>query len=553
MNKEAEVFHYQLKLPVQWSKASGIQLTTRKGDLLMKKINLKLKSISLICVMFSVLLVLMLPPAGWTAGNKDQNSVVVAFSSALNTMDPMYNMGRPIFIVSWHIFDSLLMRNTKTLKPIPHLVTSWKLINDLTWELKLRKDVKFHNGEPFNAEAVKYTIDREQDPANKAPWRMQRNWIKEVEIVDDYTVRLHTKKPFPIPDQYLVTTYALPPKYMKSHSKEHVARNPVGSGPFKFVSWRKGQSLKLAANENYWKKKVAVKNLEFRIVPEDATSIAGLLNGEIDIVRRIPPDQAEVVDNSNIARISNANTMSVAYVGMDQEGRCPQSPKALQDIRVRRAIIHAINMDEIIQNIYHGKVVPCPVGPSPYHFGFDPSIKRMPFDLEKAKRLMAEAGHAKGFPVTLHNWKGSFDAYDQVSQAIQGYLAKINIKVKIHNWPSFAQYGPAARAGKIDGLYLAAWTGGGVNDIDSYRKMIYSESDRSYHKDDLIDGLLELGISVMDPDKRKLIYSMLQKRWQELAIWVPGFAQNNMNGVNKGLNYEAAGDMTMPVYDASWK
>jgi peptide/nickel transport system substrate-binding protein len=492
-------------------------------------------------------------PLSQAASHKDQNLCVVAFSDPQASMDPMYVMGRPNFIALWHIFDTLLMRDTKTLHPIPHLATSWKPINDLTWELKLRKDVRFHNGEAFNAEAVKFSIDREQDPANKAPWRMQREWIKEVKIVDDYTVHLITKEPNPIPDQYLVTTYIVPPKYVQSHSKEEVARKPVGSGPYKFVEWKKGQYLKLVANENYWKKKIAIKNLEFRTIPEDATAIAGLINGEIDIVRNIPPDQAEVVNKSKLTRISNSSTMAVAYVGIDSAGRSPETPKALQDVRVRRAIIHAVNMDEIIKNIYHNQVVPCPVGPSPHHFGFDPSIKRMPYDPEMAKRLMAEAGFAAGFNLTIHDWKGSFDACELVSEAIQGYLAKINIKAKIHHWPGFAQYGPAARAGKTDGLYVSSWTGGGVNDMDSFRKMVHSSSDRSYHKDPEIDRLFEEGISVMDSEKRKQIYSRLQKRWQEAAIWIPGFAQNNMNGVNRGLNYEAAGDMTMPVYDASWK
>jgi peptide/nickel transport system substrate-binding protein len=520
----------------------------------MKRYILKANHIGAIPVLISIFLIFGLSRTGWAAAShKDQNLVVVAFDSPANTLDPMYSLGRAGFVVDWHIFDSFLMRDTKTLRPIPHLVTSWKLVDDLTWELKLRKDVKFHNGEPFNAESVKYTNDRVVDEQNKAPWRSYFYWLKETEIVDEYTVRLHTYKPFPIPDQYLVAAFALPPKYMKSHSKEYVAMNPVGSGPYKFVEWKKGQYLKLVANENWWKKKPAIKHLEFRDIPEAATSIAGLLNGEIDIVRRIPPDQAEVVNKSEIARISNANTMAVVYVGIDQAGRCPESPKALQDVRVRRAIIYAINMDEIIQNIYHGQVLPCPVGPSPYHFGYDGSIKRLPYDLEKARQLMAEAGYSNGFTVSLHNWAGSFDAYDQVSEAIVGYLSKINIKVNIHHWAVAGQYINAARAGKIDGLYLATWVGGGVSDMDSYRQMIHSRSDRSYQKDGMIDKLFEEGMYTLDPEKRKAIYSQLQKRWQELAIWVPGFTQNNMNGVNRGLNYEAAGDLTMPVYDASWK
>jgi peptide/nickel transport system substrate-binding protein len=520
----------------------------------MKRDGLRAKWICWTLILVSAFSILALSRTGWAAAShKDQNLVVVAFINPVNTMDPMYTVGREGFNVNWHIFDSFLMRDTKTLQPIPHLVTSWKLVDDLTWELKLRKDVKFHNGEPFNAESVKYTNDRVLDEQNKAPWRSYFFWLKETEIVDEYTVRLHTYKPFPIPDQYLVAAFALPPKYMKSHSKEHVAMNPVGSGPYKFVEWKKGQYLKLVANESWWKKKPAIKHLEFRYVPEVATSIAGLFNGEIDIVQRIPPDQAEVVNKSEIARISNANTMAVVYVGIDQAGRCPESPKALQDVRVRRAIIYAINMDEIIQKLYHGQVLSCPVGPSPYHFGYDSSIKRLPYDLEKAKQLMAEAGYSKGFTVSLHSRVGGFDAAEQVAEAIMGYLAKVNITVKIRNWGVAAQYVNAARAGKIDGLYLTSWTGGSVSDMDSYRQMIHSGSDRSYQKDALIDKLFEEGMYTMDPEKRKAIYSQLQKRWQELALWVPGFTQNNMNGVNRGLNYEAAGDLTMPVYDASWK
>src|SRR5581483_7633489 len=166
-------------------------------------------------------------------------------------------------IVDWttnamleHIYDRLLDRDAKTFKPKPMLATEWKVVNDTTWEFKLRRNVKFHNGEPFTAASVKATIEFALDPANKSHFAGNAYWglVKEVQIVDDYTVRFVTKQPWPnlVDSAALVNSLIMPAKALKELGPAKLAEKPIGTGPFRFVEWRRDERLVLDRNPDYW-------------------------------------------------------------------------------------------------------------------------------------------------------------------------------------------------------------------------------------------------------------------------------------------------------------
>jgi peptide/nickel transport system substrate-binding protein len=502
-------------------------------------------------------LILALTVVGLAAGSvaaSPKGRVVVALGSDTSTMDPHMHTERMGIIINQHIFDTLLARDTKTWQPIPHLAESVRNVNPTTWELKLRKGVRFHNGEPFNAESVKFSFDRVLNPEQKSPIRGNFTWVKSVDIVDEHTVRIVTDKPYPVIHEILTfgNFGMVPPKYVKEKGDAHFARNPVGTGPFKFVEWRKGERTTIEANEQYWKGAPAIKTIVFRVIPETATQIAELLSGGVDILRAVPPDQISAIGKSGMARVTATQILRVVFLQLDGDGRAGKTP--LTDVRVRRAINHAVNVDEIIQKVLGGMAVRTPAGTNPMAFGFDPAIKPHAYDPEAAKKLLAEAGFPNGFEVTLNTYAGSIVSVDQVAQATMGYLAKVGIKIKPRHFADVGQYLANFRGSKLDGMTMASWGYNSVFDSDFiYHIHFHTGQPYAYNTAKEMDQWLDEARSVVDPKKRQELYSRFQRFMVDQAFWVPMYAQFTIEAASNKLNYEASSDEIMRVHAATWK
>src|SRR5262245_60955156 len=277
-----------------------------------------------------------------------------------------------VMIVDWttnnmleHIYDRLLDRDSKTFKPKPMLAESWKIVNDTTWEFKLRKGVKFHNGEPFTAASVKATIDYALDPANKTHYTASAYWglVKEVQVVDDYTVRFVTKQPWPNLVDSAASNGALmmPPKALKELGPAKFAERPIGTGPFKFVEWKRDERLVLERNPDYWQGPADVSRVTFRFIPEFSARMAALLSGEIDIMKDVPPHAVEAVERSGRAKLRATVSSRINYLALVN-----LKPGPMQDVRVRRAMNHALDVDELIAQVLKGRPTPMggPVAPA---------------------------------------------------------------------------------------------------------------------------------------------------------------------------------------------
>ncbi len=498
----------------------------------------------------------LLFPLGTTA-QAAKDRVVVAFGSNIPTLDPHMHSSRLAHIADYHLYDTLLYRSPKdNYKPGPGLATSIKSLNPTTWELKLRQGVKFHNGEPFNADAVKFTLDRVLDPATKSVTRGNFTWIKEVKVVDEYTVQLITAKPFPAAPEFLTLAYIVPPKYLKAVGDEEFSRKPVGTGPYKFVEWKKAEHLIVEANPGYWKDSPKgmpqIKTIVFRTIPETTTQIAELLSGGVDIIRNVPPDQIAVVKDSANARISATKILRVNSLMLDSAGRASNTP--LTNQKVREAIAYAINVDEMLKTILGGYAERTATGVNPLHFGFDPSIKPYPYDPERAKKLLAEAGYPNGFEITFNTYSGSITSVDQMADAITGYLAKVGIKAKRRHLEDVGLWTKMGQEGKMEGIQYYSWGSNSIFDADAILYALhYSKEPLSYTKDAVLDQLLDEGRTSVDPKKRQEAYAKAQKLMHEKVYWVPINVQYTIEGVNKKLNYEAGSDEMMRVYRASWK
>ncbi|MDP3038328.1 MAG: ABC transporter substrate-binding protein, partial [Deltaproteobacteria bacterium] len=337
-------------------------------------------------------------------GAAPKGKLVAALSSDISTLDTQQHNIRINYIVGWHLYDNLVYRDQKTMQIVPHLAESWKLLDDNTWEFKLRKGVKFDNGEPFNAECVKFTIERGLDP--KCPQRPSVSWVKEVKVVDDHTVRILSTQPYPVALQRLANFQMLPAKWLKEKGNDYFATHANGTGPYRLKEWKRGVHVILEAKEDYWKGAPAIKTIVFRPIKEIATQISELLTGGIDIVRDIPPDQISLIENSQIARISKAPTLRVIYLVMDADGRAGSSP--VQNLKVRQAISHAIDVNTIINTVMGGNAIRTAGVLNPQHFGYDKSLENpYPYNPEKARQLLKEANYPCDRPMRLVTYTGS--------------------------------------------------------------------------------------------------------------------------------------------------
>ena len=507
-----------------------------------------LKMISLTLAMSAVVVV------GAAAQRVPKGQVVVALGADVPALDPHMHNVRGMLIVGWQLFDNLVSRDPMTLKPVPHLAQSWRLVDELTWEFQLRHGVKFHNGEPFTAATVKYNVERVLNPDQRSPLRGNIACIARVDVLDDYTVRLITKEPYPIVPELLTNFPMLPAAYAKEVGAGGLAERPVGTGPYKFVSWTRGQQVVLEANAEYWRGPPAVETVIFRIIPEMATQVAELLAGGVDIIRTVPPEQIAVIDTSSTAYVSMAPILRVVYLGLDCLGRDPTSQTALQDQRVRQAIAHAIDVDGIIYHVLGGRAARTATGVTRMHFGYDGGVPCYAYDPQKAKALLAEAGHAEGLRLNLHTYGGSIMSQRQVTDAIMGYLAQVGIRTDNQHFENVNTFASYQQAGKLNDLVLGSWGSYSIFDADMLLRPLFHRSEPfTYCTDPQLEALLDKARSSLDQNLRKQTLLQAQRAIVSQAYWVPLYSQDEILGLSKRLNYQATGDEIIRVFDVTWR
>jgi peptide/nickel transport system substrate-binding protein len=510
------------------------------------------KHFYLVVLFVMVLTVQWAAPFGAESKTVPKGKVVVALGTNLETMDPHMHNVMLNFYATWAIYDNLVYRDPKTLENQPHLAESWRLIDNKTWEFKLRKGVVFHNGNPFNAEAVKFNIERVINPKQNSRFKATFSDIERMEVVDNHTIRFFTQAPSPIFLSKFTNFGIVDPRYLKEVGDEGLSKKAVGTGPYKFVSWDRGGSLVLEANENYWKFTPAVKTVILRPIPEMATQLAELLSGGVDIITNVPPDQVPLVRESKNARISTAPSLRVAFLQFDADGRAGSTP--LQNVKVRMALNHAIDVDGMIKHILGGLAVRTPTGLNPMSFGFDKTIKPYPYDPEKARQLLREAGHPQGFTMNLASYGGTVLSVDQIVQAISGDLSKVGIKVASRHYEDTATFSKLWATGKLKDSVLASWASASIFDADQqYYPMLRQGERFCYASDPTMNRLLDDARSTMDLGKRKKLYSDFQKHFVANAYWVPLYAQPVTLGISSKINYEACSDDMLRVFDITWK
>jgi peptide/nickel transport system substrate-binding protein len=242
----------------------------------------------------AVAAMLILLPGG--GGAQPQGELRVAIPWTPENLDPTMNLSSIRAMVGVSMFDSLVGRDADN-RIVPQLAESWRLVDDTTWQLKLRRGVVFHDGEPFNAEAVRFTFQRVLDPEQKSPNRANMAEVARVDVIDDYTVNLVTRQPYAPFINRLLDFPIVPPKYVAEKGNQGMALKPVGTGPYRFVELVKDDRLVVEAFDRHWRGAPKIRRVVYKPIPEPFTRVAALRNNEVDLVTTIPPSLARELEH----------------------------------------------------------------------------------------------------------------------------------------------------------------------------------------------------------------------------------------------------------------
>ena len=481
--------------------------------------------------------------------NKANDTLGMAYDQAPENIDPYFNNVRIGVIIAANVWDTLVYRDPITNEYTGQLAKSWKQSDPRTLEFELRQGIKFHNGEDFDADSVVFTLNYVSDPANKATTQANVRWIEKVEKIDQFKVRIISKEPFPAAIDYLSTTLAIhPAKYYKEVGPTGMNAKPVGSGPYKIIEYVPGKSVTLERNANYFKDspKAAGKigKVKIRFIPDRQTQMAEVMAGGEDLIMHVPKDQAEKLKGIPHLQVLSGNTMRIAFLQMNSREGTP-APE-LADVRVRKAIAHAIDREAILKNIVGGgEIINTICTPSQVGCSSDGAMIYK-YDPALSKKLLAEAGYPNGFSLDIMSYRER-----QQTEAMINYLQAVGIKAKL-GFMQYAAMRDLARANKT-ALTHQTWGSNLVNDVSASTPVYFGGGSDDVSRDSEVIALLNKGDNTVDPDERKKVYNQALVIIAEKAYALPLWSVPVYYVANKDVNFKPYHDELVRFWDMSWK
>ena len=439
--------------------------------------------------------------------------LIIAELSDASSLDPHGSNDVPSSNIQSNLYETLVNRDANG-ELVPGLAESWTQVDDLTWEFKLKQGVTFHDGEAFNADAVKASFDRLLDPEVASPRAFLFEMVTEVKVVDESTVQFVTEYPFSpllahlthnggsiISPKSIEEDYAAMEADSSVKAGSVIGTNPVGTGPFKFESWTPGTEIKLVKFAEYAGTPAHIDSVTFKVVPESATRVAELQSGFAHIIGAVEPGQVANVNSFDGASVLETASSSLTYLGFNTE------KEPFNDPKVRQAISKAIDRPTLIEGIYEGFGIPAISPLAPGIFGYTEDVTSMAYNMDEAKALLAEAGYADGFKTTI--WTNDNPARQQVAIVLQEELKKLNIQAEIEVM-EFGSYLEKTAAGEHD-MFILGWSNP-TGDADYGLYALFHSSqhgdpgNRSFYTSEKVDELLEKGRREADPTAREAIY-----------------------------------------------
>lgn len=471
--------------------------------------------------------------AGCGGGNKQATSgnatapktLIYAQGSDPRGLDPAYVDDGESAKIIVNVYEGLLQYKKGSTEVEPCLATEWKISDDgKEYTFKLRQGVKFHDGTPFNADAVKFNIERQIPPQAKddMPYAsFTFGPVQKVEKVDEYTVKVILKEPYTPFLANLAMSLAAPmasPDAIKKNNG-NLNENPVGTGPFKFVSWKKGEAVTLEKNNEYWGEKAKSDKVVFKFTKENSVRASELMTGAVDIIDGVDPNDIKKLTDSKM-QLFNEKGMNINYMAFNTS-RAP-----FNDVKLRQAISYAIDREELVKYLYQG-FSDIAYTPMPSFIpGFNDKLKSYQYNPEKSKELLKAAGkeNLQVKMITYSNPRPYNPVNGQkLAEAIQNYLSKVGIKATIDVYP-WKEYKEKIAQGEGDILFYG-WNGDN-GDADNFlslfdSKEIKSTLNAARYNNPKVDELLVKGRKTPNGEERNNIYKEIQKIVDEDAVWLP--------------------------------
>ena len=477
------------------------------------------------------------PPAVKTQPKPEiRQKLIIAQEKDASTIDAHYVGDSASASIMEHMVEPLLELTPKG-EIVPRLLEKWEVSPDATeFTLKLKKGIRFHDGQPFNAEAVKVNFDRRLDPKAATQYGSLVAPIASVTVVDEYTVKIKTKMPYAAMLANLThqaNGMQSPVALKRSWDKPLIM--PIGTGPFIFKEWVPGNRLVMVRNDNYWGMKPTLSEVTFRVIPDAISRVVALEKGEVHVAVQIPASDIPRLKGNPKIKIIHTPSVRTIYMGFN----CLKEP--FTDKRIRQALNYAVNKEAIVGPVLGGagRVSDAPI--SPGIFGYEP-IRTYEYNVEKAKALLAEAGFPQGFETTLHSAVGRYYKDVSVAAAVAADLLKVGVKaeIKMMDWDTYIPFIFRDKEVAEHKLYVLGWnTVTGDADYGLHTLFYSGEWPRegmnaSFFKNEKLDQLLEAARSTANPKERKKLYKEAMTLIVEDAPWIFLYTEIQITGV--GVN-----------------
>ncbi len=477
----------------------------------------------------------------------------LAPEAGLSGLDPQSGKAIIDIIVASQIYDTLAGQDSAG-RRIPALATGWKSVDPTTWELTLRKGVTFHDGTPFDAAAVKFNIDRAVDPTRAGRSMLFQPYIEGAEVVDNYTVSIKTRGQIPYLPYILGYGFLgiVSPK-AASGTGVDLARNPVGTGPFKFTKWVEREYVEMVANDGYWGGQPKIAGITWKLIPSESARVLALQSGEVDAIANPLSELIPQLVNTGRFRLIKSEANAVVGIWLNPE------VKALSDVRVRRAIHHAINQQAILENIIRGVARPAYqiLGPSVFGMFAEAQIPKggfYPYDPNKSKQLLAEAGwkdsdgdglvHQGGqkLTVTVQTPDGRYLKDRQIAEATTAYLRAVGIDANLRV-VEFPTHSTAVTQHRVE-IFVLSWGFPTGYPEPGFYSVFHSSKDGgpavwAQWKNSEADAMMDQALVEPSASLRQELYRRVMRLAMDQAIikplywkpilWLASTSVNNLN------------------------
>lgn len=461
-------------------------------------------------------------------GAHAQNTLVVAHANNPEALDVLAPSNATISVMS-QMFDGLTRRNNAG-EIVPALAESWDVVDEFTWDFHIRPGVQFHNGEPLTAESVVFSLNRALDPDRPNVRGGRIALVTDVQAVDDDTVRITTSAPSPTLLWGLTQVMIVPHAHFTEVGEDSFVQNPVGTGPFKFEDFAQGRSISLSANENYWGEGPFVDELVFRQISEASGRLAALIAGEVHIIENVPPDLVGPIEGNPQYRVESVGTEQAMVLQLDTLSDGP-----LADKRVRQAIDFAVDKESLTDSLLAGQGIAMDGQVvTRGALGYNPNIERRPYDPERARELLAEAGYPNGFDFRIMTTEGRAMQDNTLAVALQSYLGDVGINTEVLQLES-GSWIENIVAGTAGPSFLVTWYNFGDADL-ALTWFITGSRYSHYWSNEEFDALATAAKGTVDVEERERLYHRALEIMSEevpiVPIWQPPMIYGVSNDVS---------------------